>query len=123
MPAATKSKRGGKRPGAGRPRGYKLPARSVERIRDSINAKLCIDTLHSLATDGGKHDGVRATAALGLLQFVVPKLSATDLTSKGEQITVEDAAVADPTGLDVAIFSAGATTSKIWLTPVFPRRD
>ena len=28
------------------------------------------------------------------------------------EITVEDAATADPTGLDIAIFSAGATTSK-----------
>jgi aspartate-semialdehyde dehydrogenase len=30
----------------------------------------------------------------------------------GEQITVEETATADPAGLDVAIFSAGATTSK-----------
>ena len=28
------------------------------------------------------------------------------------EITVEDAATADPTGLDIALFSAGATTSK-----------
>src|SRR4029450_6596021 len=28
------------------------------------------------------------------------------------EITVEDAATADPTGLDVALFSAGATTSR-----------
>jgi aspartate-semialdehyde dehydrogenase len=31
---------------------------------------------------------------------------------KGEQVLVEDMATADPTGLDIAIFSAGATTSK-----------
>ena len=36
----------------------------------------------------------------------------------GRQIEVEDAAVADPTGLDVAIFSAGATTSRA-LAPKF----
>ena len=30
----------------------------------------------------------------------------------GREITVEDAAVADPTGLDIAIFSAGGATSK-----------
>jgi aspartate-semialdehyde dehydrogenase len=32
--------------------------------------------------------------------------------SDAGEITVEDAATADPTGLDIAIFSAGATTSK-----------
>jgi hypothetical protein len=91
MTQATKPKsgRGGKRPGAGRKKGTPLPARTIERIRASINSKLCIDTLHALAENGGKHDGVRATAALGLLQFVVPKLSATDVTSNGESITVE----------------------------------
>jgi len=36
----------------------------------------------------------------------------------GRQIEVEDASVADPTGLDVAIFSAGATTSRA-LAPKF----
>ena len=30
----------------------------------------------------------------------------------GRQVTVEDAAVADPTGLDIALFSAGATSSR-----------
>jgi len=36
----------------------------------------------------------------------------------GRQIEVEDASVADPTGLDVAIFSAGATTARA-LAPKF----
>jgi aspartate-semialdehyde dehydrogenase len=36
----------------------------------------------------------------------------------GREITVEDAETADPTGLDIAIFSAGATTSKA-LAPKF----
>lgn len=67
----------------------RLSQESIERIRASINTKLCIDTLHSLAEAGGKHDGVRATAALGLLRKVLPDLSATDLTSGGEAITVE----------------------------------
>ena len=44
--------------------------------------------------------------------FASSRSAGTTLPFKGEQITVEDAAVADPTGLDVAIFSAGATTSK-----------
>ena len=73
----------------GRPTGYKLPARSIERIRASINAKLAIDTLHELCTDGGQHDSVRATAASVLLKKVLPDLRATDLTSNGESITVE----------------------------------
>jgi hypothetical protein len=73
----------------GRPTGYKLPAKSIERIRASINTKLAIDTLHSLCTDGGQHDGVRATAAATLLRKVLPDLSATDLTSDGESIVVE----------------------------------
>jgi len=93
MAAATKSKAGGKRPGAGRKVGFKMnrpmkPA-TIERIRASINTKLAIDTLHSLCTDGGQHDGVRATAAATLLRKVLPDLSATDLTSDGESIVVE----------------------------------
>jgi len=82
-----KGRRGGKRPGAGPPKGRRLPRVTIERIRASINAKLCIDTLHDLAENGEKGDGVRATAALGLLQFALPKLTATDITSDGEKIT------------------------------------
>ena len=44
--------------------------------------------------------------------FASARSAGTTLPWKGEQITVEDAATADPTGLDIAIFSAGATTSK-----------
>lgn len=66
-----------------------LPAKTIERIRASINSKLCIDTLHELAQDGEKGDSVRATAALGLLQFALPKLTSTDITSGGEPFTVE----------------------------------
>ncbi|TFB77237.1 aspartate-semialdehyde dehydrogenase [Cryobacterium glaciale] len=44
--------------------------------------------------------------------FASARSAGTILTFKGEPITVEDASVADPTGLDVAIFSAGATLSK-----------
>ncbi|MGB0100307.1 MAG: aspartate-semialdehyde dehydrogenase [Nocardioides sp.] len=36
----------------------------------------------------------------------------------GREITVEDAATADPSGLDIALFSAGATTSRA-LAPAF----
>ncbi len=44
--------------------------------------------------------------------FASSRSAGTTLPWKGEQIVVEDAATADPTGLDIAIFSAGATTSK-----------
>jgi aspartate-semialdehyde dehydrogenase len=37
----------------------------------------------------------------------------TTLPWKGENVVVEDAETADPTGLDVAIFSAGASMSKV----------
>jgi aspartate-semialdehyde dehydrogenase len=44
--------------------------------------------------------------------FASARSAGTTLPWKGTEITVEDAATADPTGLDIAIFSAGATTSK-----------
>jgi aspartate-semialdehyde dehydrogenase len=44
--------------------------------------------------------------------FASARSAGTTLPFKGEDIVVEDASTADPTGLDVAIFSAGATTSK-----------
>jgi aspartate-semialdehyde dehydrogenase len=44
--------------------------------------------------------------------FASARSAGTTLPFKGEQIVVEDASTADPTGLDIAIFSAGATTSK-----------
>ena len=47
------------------------------------------------------------------LRFFASARSAGSTLPWGEgEITVEDAATADPTGLDIAIFSAGATTSK-----------
>src|SRR4051812_25925083 len=44
--------------------------------------------------------------------FASARSAGTTLPWKNGDVTVEDAATADPTGLDVAIFSAGATTSK-----------
>lgn len=44
--------------------------------------------------------------------FASARSAGTTLPFKGEQIVVEDASTADPTGLDLAIFSAGATLSK-----------
>ena len=45
--------------------------------------------------------------------FASERSAGTTLPFRGEQIVVEDAATADPSGLDVAIFSAGATMSKV----------
>jgi len=44
--------------------------------------------------------------------FASSRSAGTTLPWGDEQITVEDAALADPTGLDIALFSAGATSSK-----------
>jgi aspartate-semialdehyde dehydrogenase len=44
--------------------------------------------------------------------FASARSAGTTLPWKGSEITVEDASVADPSGLDVALFSAGATSSK-----------
>ncbi len=45
--------------------------------------------------------------------FASARSAGTTLPFRGEEITVENAETADPTGLDVAIFSAGATMSKV----------
>ena len=44
--------------------------------------------------------------------FASARSAGSTLSFKGEKIMVEDASLADPSGLDVAIFSAGATLSK-----------
>ena len=44
--------------------------------------------------------------------FASARSAGTTIPFQGKDIVVEDASVADPTGLDIAIFSAGATTSK-----------
>ncbi len=50
--------------------------------------------------------------------FASARSAGSKLEFAGRQILVEDAATADPSGLDVAIFSAGATTSRA-LAPKF----
>ena len=45
--------------------------------------------------------------------FASARSAGKTLTFKGDEIVIEDAATADPSGLDVAIFSAGASASKI----------
>ena len=50
--------------------------------------------------------------------FASARSAGSVLPYAGREITVEDAATADPSGLDIALFSAGATTSRA-LAPVF----
>ena len=48
----------------------------------------------------------------GIRYFASARSAGTTLPWNGGQVVVEDAATADPSGLDIAIFSAGATTSR-----------
>ena len=50
--------------------------------------------------------------------FASARSAGSVLSFAGREITVEDASIADPRGLDIALFSAGATTSRA-LAPVF----
>jgi aspartate-semialdehyde dehydrogenase len=50
--------------------------------------------------------------------FASSRSAGTVLPYEGREIVVEDASTADPSGLDVALFSAGATTSRA-LAPKF----
>src|SRR6185503_2970756 len=53
------------------------------------------------------------------IRFFASSRSAGSMLPFGDrQVPVEDAAVADPSGLDIAIFSAGAATSRV-LAPKF----
>ena len=44
--------------------------------------------------------------------FASPRSAGTVLSYEGREVVVEDSTTADPTGLDVALFSAGATASR-----------
>ena len=56
---------------------------------------------------------------IGEIRFFASARSAGTVLPFGDrEVTIEDAATADPTGLDIAIFSAGGATSKA-LAPVF----
>lgn len=44
--------------------------------------------------------------------FASARSAGSTLTFRGEEIVVEDAATADPSGLDIALFSAGASSSR-----------
>ncbi len=50
--------------------------------------------------------------------FASARSAGTVLPYAGREVVVEDAATADPSGLDIALFSAGATTSRA-IAPIF----
>ncbi|MGZ4594318.1 MAG: aspartate-semialdehyde dehydrogenase, partial [Actinomycetes bacterium] len=50
--------------------------------------------------------------------FASARSAGTTLPWRGTEVTVEDAATADPHGLDIALFSAGGGTSRV-LAPRF----
>ncbi|WP_193606823.1 aspartate-semialdehyde dehydrogenase [Nocardioides lijunqiniae] len=60
----------------------------------------------------------RSFAADEVRFFASARSAGSVLPFAGREITVEDAATADPSGLDIALFSAGATTSRA-LAPAF----
>ena len=47
-----------------------------------------------------------------LRMFASARSAGTTIEWNGRTITVEDATTADPSGMDVVLFSAGATTSR-----------
>lgn len=54
----------------------------------------------------------RAFPAASIRFFASARSAGRTLAFRGQQITVEDTETADPTGLDIALFSAGATVSR-----------
>jgi aspartate-semialdehyde dehydrogenase len=56
---------------------------------------------------------VRDFPVAGIRFFASARSAGTALPWKGREVVVEDAATADPAGLDIAIFSAGAATSRL----------
>jgi len=51
--------------------------------------------------------------ATGVRFFASARSQGKKLEFRGQQIEVEDAETADPSGLDIAVFSAGATMSRV----------
>ena len=51
--------------------------------------------------------------ATGVRFFASARSQGRKLAFRGQEIEVEDAATADPSGLDIALFSAGATMSRV----------
>ena len=82
---------------------------------------LCIGVVGATGQVGGVMRRLLDESAIdiGSVRFFASARSAgTTLPWRGAEVVVEDAATADPTGVDIALFSAGGGTSKV-LAPVF----
>ena len=87
--AKPKSKRGGKRAGAGKPKGYRVTAATREKLRTTIDAKRVIGHLDAFMSGEKICEPHQITAGIALLKKVMPDLAATDITSGGEPLTIE----------------------------------
>ena len=82
---------------------------------------LCIGVVGATGQVGGVMRRLldESTIDIGSVRFFASARSAgTTLPWRGTEVVVEDAATADPSGVDIALFSAGGGTSKA-LAPVF----
>ena len=82
---------------------------------------LCIGVVGATGQVGGVMRRLLDESAIdiGSVRFFASARSAgTTLPWRGAEVVVEDAATADPTGVDIALFSAGGGTSQV-LAPVF----
>ena len=66
-------------------------------IRRSIDGDRLIKCIQGYAIDGEESEEKRVQMALRLLEFVLPKLKATDITSGGKQLTVQVVKFGDDT--------------------------
>lgn len=101
--------RGGKRPGAGRPKGQRNAATKEQIANISDMAKMhsdaAIATLVEIATNGAASEGARVSAANAILDRAWGKpLQGVDHTSS-------DGSMAPVTGFDVRIAVAPASDS------------
>jgi hypothetical protein len=84
------TRRGGRRPGQGRPRvGAGNGVRLAPATRERIRGAMLLRRLEQISMGEVEAQAHQVTAALGLLRFQLPTLQATDITSGGEKFIVE----------------------------------
>jgi hypothetical protein len=88
MPSPSTSRANGKK-SKGPPKGRRLSPVTRERLRGAIDVKRVIGHLDAFMSGEMTADPHQVTAAKILLDRVMPTLASTDLTSKGESLTIE----------------------------------
>src|ERR1700712_2672366 len=81
----------------------------------SVSVGLRVGVVGATGQVGGVMRRLLAERAFPIAEirfFASARSAGSALPWQGQDIVVEDAALADPTGLDIALFSAGATTSR-----------